>query len=62
MVSIVSTIISRFTLSFPADKLAEYAPRPGEGEHERRQRIFQLTNEITLTPGKVGVVFTPRAA
>lgn len=62
MVSIIATIVSRYSLEIPPDKAQEYALRPGEGERERRERVMRPTMMLTVTPGKLPIVFKPRAA
>lgn len=62
MVSIIATLVSRYTIEIPADKVAGFACKPGEGERERRERIVKPFNVSTLTPGKVPLVFRPRTA
>jgi hypothetical protein len=41
--------------------VSAYAKKEGESERERRERIMRPNNAITLTPGKLPLVFKRRS-
>ena len=62
MVVILSHLVRHYTIHVPESRAAEYALREGESERGRRERVFQLTNGITLTPRSLPLVFRRRPA